>query len=101
MNPLDLGVFGLNKRSGDGLLILCKRLNSVSLSSQRIVNEESVLGTPAQENIVLSNLDATAKFVSSQLRLRDCAENALLGYQFNWRQLPARAGFRAATSKSF
>ena len=52
-----------------------------------------VLGMPAQENIVLSNLDATAKvgFIS-QSRLRDCAENALLGYQFNRRQLPARAG---------
>lgn len=52
-----------------------------------------VLGRPAQENVVLANLDATANagFISER-RLHDCAKSAMRGYHFNERRLFASAG---------
>jgi rhamnose transport system ATP-binding protein len=52
-----------------------------------------VLGMTAQENIVLADLGATASagFISEQ-RLRNCAVNAIRGYEFDRRRLSGMAG---------
>ena len=52
-----------------------------------------VLGRPAQENVVLANLPATADrgFISER-RLHACAENAMRGCHFDKRRLVATAG---------
>jgi ABC-type sugar transport system ATPase subunit len=52
-----------------------------------------VLGRPAQENIVLSNLRAAAVagFLSER-RLRDCAANAVRSYHFDRQRLSAATG---------
>ena len=52
-----------------------------------------VLGMTAQENIVLADLGSTASAgLISERRLRHCAVNAILGYEFDLRRLSATAG---------
>ena len=52
-----------------------------------------VLGLPAQENVVLANLHATARagFISER-RVHECAVSAMRGYHFDRRRLSASAG---------